>query len=97
MNLAKRLLDIAGAIFAMALLAPLAAVIAVIVKYSSPGPVLFRQERVGKQGRLFPMYKFRSMYLEAPRYGYSPTAGEDPRVTQLGAFYAARVSMRYLS
>jgi exopolysaccharide biosynthesis polyprenyl glycosylphosphotransferase len=83
---AKRILDIAGASLLTLILAPIAVLIASMVKFSSPGPIFFRQERVGKQGRLFPMYKFRSMYVEAPKYGYSPTDGEDPRVTPVGRF-----------
>lgn len=82
----KRLLDIAGACLLLLLFAPIAPLIAVAVKLSFPGPLLFRQERVGKQGRLFGMYKFRSMYVEAAKYGYSPTEGEDPRVTPVGRF-----------
>ncbi len=82
----KRLLDLVGSSALMLLFAPLAALIAGLVKFSTPGPVFFRQERVGKEGLLFPMYKFRSMYVDAPKYGYSPTAGEDPRVTPVGRF-----------
>jgi len=81
---AKRVLDLAVSIIALLLFGPLAAVLALTVKFSSPGPVLFRQERVGRQGRLFAMYKFRSMYVDAPKYGYSPTAGADPRITPIG-------------
>lgn len=82
----KRLLDLVGSSALILLFAPLAALIAGLVKFSTPGPVFFRQERVGKEGLLFPMYKFRSMYVDAPKYGYSPTAGEDPRVTPVGRF-----------
>jgi exopolysaccharide biosynthesis polyprenyl glycosylphosphotransferase len=80
----KRLLDLAGSSVLMLLLAPLAALIAGLVKLSSPGPIFFQQERVGKEGLLFSMYKFRSMYMDAPKYDYSPTAGIDPRVTPIG-------------
>ena len=82
----KRALDMVGAALLMLLFAPIAPLIAVAVKLSSPGPLLFQQERIGKQGRPFPMYKFRSMYVEAPRYGYSPKNGEDPRITPVGRF-----------
>ncbi len=80
----KRLLDLAVATIAVTLFAPLAAVLALLVKFTSRGPVFFSQERVGRQGQLFTMYKFRSMYVEAPEYGYSPTAGRDPRITPVG-------------
>jgi len=81
---AKRALDLAVATIALMLLAPLSAVLALIVKCTSPGPVFFRQERVGRQGQLFAIYKFRSMYVDAPQYGYSPTGGRDPRITSVG-------------
>ncbi len=82
----KRTLDIAIAGALLVLLAPLVALLAIVVKKSSPGPVLFRQERVGKAGRLFTMYKFRTMYQEAPNYSYSPGQEDDPRVTPVGRF-----------
>src|ERR1035441_3829124 len=68
---AKRFLDVTSAAAALALLAPLLCAIAALVKFTSPGPVLFRQNRVGKDGRLFSMYKFRTMFRDAPHYAYS--------------------------
>jgi exopolysaccharide biosynthesis polyprenyl glycosylphosphotransferase len=85
-ELGKRVLDIGFAIFGLLFLAPVAATIAIVVRKTSPGAVLFRQQRVGKAGRLFPMYKFRTMYEDAPAYGYSPTEGEDKRITPVGRF-----------
>lgn len=85
-DLAKRAIDLAAASVLLALLAPLFAMLAVLVKRSSPGPVFFRQDRVGKDGKLFSMYKFRTMYRDAPQYSYSPGAGDDPRVTPTGRF-----------
>ena len=82
----KRLLDVAVAVFAMLLFAPAAAVIAVLIRKTSPGPVFFRQQRVGKGGRRFAMYKFRTMFEDAPQYGYSPGQVDDPRVTPVGRF-----------
>jgi exopolysaccharide biosynthesis polyprenyl glycosylphosphotransferase len=82
----KRLLDIAAASVGLAFLALIAPAIALMVKSTSPGPVLFRQDRVGKAGRRFTMYKFRTMYRDAPHYGYSPGSGDDPRVTPVGRF-----------
>lgn len=58
----QRPLDLVGATFAALVLAPVAAVVAVLVKVSSPGPLFFQQMRVGLNGRTFVMYKFRSMY-----------------------------------
>jgi exopolysaccharide biosynthesis polyprenyl glycosylphosphotransferase len=80
----KRVLDLAVACLALTFLAPLALLLALLVKLTSRGPAFFRQERVGKQGELFTMYKFRSMHVNAPQYGYSPTAEQDPRITALG-------------
>ena len=85
-DFAKRAIDLAVAAAFLALFAPLFALIAVLVKATSLGPVLFRQERVGKDGRRFSMYKFRTMYRDAPQYSYSPGAGDDPRITAAGRF-----------
>lgn len=63
--LAKRLLDIAGSLLALVVLAPLMALIAIAIKLSSPGPVLFRQIRLGQAGKGFTFLKFRSMYEKA--------------------------------
>src|SRR5271166_3626593 len=62
-DFAKRVIDLVISTLLLALLAPLLALVAALVKSTSPGPVLFRQDRVGKDGRLFPMYKFRTMYI----------------------------------
>jgi lipopolysaccharide/colanic/teichoic acid biosynthesis glycosyltransferase len=82
----KRLLDILGAIVALLLLWPLLLAVAVTVRLGSPGPVLFRQVRVGKGGRLFTIFKFRSMVLDAEKRGGFSTADNDPRITPVGAF-----------
>jgi lipopolysaccharide/colanic/teichoic acid biosynthesis glycosyltransferase len=63
--LAKRAFDLAATVGAMALLAPLLLVVALCVRLSSPGPVLFRQQRVGKDGRPFAMLKFRTMHVDS--------------------------------
>ncbi len=85
-DLAKRTIDLTASALLLALFAPLLAIISVLVKKSSPGPVLFRQDRVGQDGRLFCIYKFRTMYRDAPQYSYSPGSGDDPRVTPIGRF-----------
>lgn len=59
----KRALDIIAASIGLVLAAPLAAIIAILIKLTSPGPVLFKQVRVGQNGREFVLYKFRSMYV----------------------------------
>ena len=55
-----------------------------LVWQDSPGPVFFIQKRVGRDGELFDMYKFRSMHITAPRYDFSPTESCDPRITEIG-------------
>jgi lipopolysaccharide/colanic/teichoic acid biosynthesis glycosyltransferase len=83
---AKRLLDLIVSGLVLILFSPLFAGIAVLVRVTSPGAALFRQDRVGQAGQLFAMYKFRSMFQQTPSYGYSPTAGDDPRITRVGRF-----------
>ena len=80
----KRALDVAGAATGLLLLAPLMGLVALAVRLDSPGPVLFRHERVGRGGRPFRMLKFRSMVADAERRGGPLTAGGDPRVTRVG-------------
>ncbi|MGC2108155.1 MAG: sugar transferase [Candidatus Korobacteraceae bacterium] len=62
-DVAKRLLDLILSAAVLVPLSPAFAVIALLVRLTSPGPVLFRQQRVGRGGALFTMYKFRSMYI----------------------------------
>lgn len=85
-SVAKRGFDIVAAIVLLVLSLPLWLFAAVWVKTSSRGPVLFRQERIGRGGRPFGMYKFRSMYVNAPRYSPSPRDPGDPRITPAGRF-----------
>src|SRR5439155_15931110 len=93
----KRLLDIAGAVVGMTLLLPLFAVVALAVKFSSPGPVIFRQWRSGRGGQPFVMYKFRTMVADAEvrkaallplneQDGPAFKVSDDPRVTAIGRF-----------
>ncbi len=82
--MAKRLFDLLIAALALLLLAPLLVLVALVVKLDSPGPVFFRQERVGRHGRLFRIHKFRTMQADAPRRGPAVTVGEDARITRSG-------------
>lgn len=84
--MAKRLFDLLGAALALTLLAPLLVATALWVKLDSPGPVLFRQERVGRHGVPFFIHKFRTMRADAPALGMLLTVGVDPRITRVGAF-----------
>ncbi len=80
--MAKRLFDVLAAGIGLALVSPLLLLIAVWVRLDSPGPVLFRQERVGRHGRPFLIHKFRTMRVEP---GPLITIGQDPRITRCGA------------
>ena len=82
----KRLIDIVASIFAMILLIPFYFFTAIGVKMSSPGPVLFSQERVGRYGKSFRMHKFRSMYADAEKSGPQLSSDDDPRITRFGLF-----------
>jgi lipopolysaccharide/colanic/teichoic acid biosynthesis glycosyltransferase len=78
----RRALDVACGLLALVVLSPLLAVLTVLVRATSPGPALFRQQRVGEGGTAFTLYKFRSMQWKSD--GPEVTAGADPRVTPLG-------------
>lgn len=80
----KRMMDIVGALFLIVLTSPLMLIAAVGVKLSSPGPIIFAQERVGRNKKLFRMYKFRSMRVNGEQdTGWSQN--RDPRKTKFGA------------
>lgn len=83
----KRLLDILLAAMLLILCAPVFAIIALAVKLSSPGPVLFRQERIGRYGVPFQILKFRTMRVNAA--GPHITVGGDDRITPVGRFLRA--------
>ncbi|MGK2962842.1 MAG: sugar transferase [Gemmatimonadaceae bacterium] len=81
---AKRSFDAAGALLALILLSPVIAGIAVAVKVTSTGPVLYRGRRVGMNGTSLNMLKFRTMVIHADQIGGSSTPADDPRVTRVG-------------
>ncbi len=82
----KRLLDIVVAAGGLLLLSPLMAAIALAIRWDSPGPVFYRAKRIGKGGKLFWMYKFRTMVANAEQMGPSITVKNDPRITRVGRF-----------
>jgi lipopolysaccharide/colanic/teichoic acid biosynthesis glycosyltransferase len=82
----KRILDVVGSALGLLFLLPVLAVVAVIIKLDSPGPVFFRQERVGLGGRSFRIFKFRSMVAGAAHAGTALTVRADARITRVGAF-----------
>jgi sugar transferase (PEP-CTERM system associated) len=86
-QMVKRAVDIALSLLGLTVAAPLMALVAILVKLDSKGPVLFRQERVGQYGRVFVLKKFRSMRVDAERDGHAVWASEDdPRATRIGRF-----------
>lgn len=84
MSMLKRLMDIVVAGSALLALGPLLLAIALWVRWDSAGGALYRQERVGRHGRSFHIYKFRSMHTGADRAGPAITVGEDARITRAG-------------
>ena len=82
----KRVFDFVVSGLAIVVLLPFFIVVAAAIKLDSPGPVLFRQARVGRSGHLFRIFKFRSMVDDASRTGTALTVQDDPRITRLGAF-----------
>jgi lipopolysaccharide/colanic/teichoic acid biosynthesis glycosyltransferase len=83
--MSKRLFDIAAALAGLLLLAPLFALAALWIKFDSPGPVFFRQQRVGRHGKPFSIFKFRTM-TAAPAETLQLTVGRDSRITGAGQF-----------
>jgi Undecaprenyl-phosphate glucose phosphotransferase len=83
---AKRAFDVLLASAGLILVSPLMAAIAATIKATSPGPILFRQERVGMDGEKFDMLKFRTMHLDAEADGVRMALPSDPRCTRLGAW-----------
>jgi lipopolysaccharide/colanic/teichoic acid biosynthesis glycosyltransferase len=82
----KRAMDLALSALALLLLSPLLLGVALAVALESGRPVLFRQHRVGRDERLFGLYKFRSMVKDAASIGPYHTAADDPRITRVGRF-----------
>jgi len=85
-DIAKRTFDVVGAGVGLAVMAPALGLIAVAVRLSSPGPALFRQTRVGLNGRHFKALKFRTMFAGSDALGRETLGTNDPRITRLGHF-----------
>ena len=86
----KRVVDILVSVIALILLAPLSVFLIIGVMFSSPGPVILRQERIGRYGKSFILYKFRSMYADAEKNGPELTRKDDKRLTPFGKFMRKR-------
>lgn len=82
----KRCVDFIGSLVGIVILSPIFLVIAFMIKTSSEGPVFFKQERLGKDGKVFKIIKFRTMVVNAEHMGdgLRVREGDDPRITQIG-------------
>jgi exopolysaccharide biosynthesis polyprenyl glycosylphosphotransferase len=85
-EITKRVFDFLLSTMLTFLALPVGLIIAVLVRLDSSGPVLFSQKRIGRGGKPFRLYKFRSMYVEAPEYALHPQVARDPRITPVGRF-----------
>lgn len=85
-EMVKRPFDLIATLVLTVLLLPVLLLLALLIRIDSAGPVFFRQQRVGQDGKLFNLYKFRTMYVDAPKYAVSPTQSNDPRITRVGRF-----------
>ena len=82
----KRLFDIIFSFFGLVLISPILAIIAFLIKLTSPGPVFYRGLRIGKNGKFFKIFKFRTMVVGAEEMGGPSTPIDDPRLIKIGNF-----------
>ena len=82
----KRLFDIIFSFFGFLITLPIFLAIVILIKKDSPGPALYKAKRMGKNGRIFTMYKFRTMVQNADKIGGPSTSADDPRMTKIGFF-----------
>jgi lipopolysaccharide/colanic/teichoic acid biosynthesis glycosyltransferase len=82
----KRLFDVAASLMGLLVVSPLMLFIAALVKFQDGGPVFYRGKRIGKDGRPFLLYKFRSMVVDADKMGAGITTSGDRRITRFGGF-----------
>jgi lipopolysaccharide/colanic/teichoic acid biosynthesis glycosyltransferase len=80
----KPFIDFVIAAFLLLVMSPVMIIISLLIKLDSKGPIIFKQERYGKDGIKFCIYKFRTMRVDAPKYSVSPTTNNDPRITRIG-------------
>lgn len=86
----KRFLDVTASFLGLALLSPLMLAVSILIKIDSRGPVIFRQKRIGRNGKVFEIYKFRSMCVGAEKTGSGVYSGKgDARVTRIGKILRA--------
>lgn len=88
-RMGKRAMDLIICSIVFALAAPFMLIISICIKLEDRGPVFFKQDRVTKDGRVFQMIKFRSMIVDAEKYGAQPAVDKDPRITKIGRLIRA--------
>lgn len=88
-RLVKRLFDIGLSAVVLVVVAPLMLIIPVLIKCASPGPIFYKGLRVGRGGRQFGMFKYRTMVVNADQVGGASTADDDPRITRVGKMLRA--------
>lgn len=84
--MAKRIFDIVISFIVIIALLPVLIILSIVIKISGEGPVIFKQQRAGKNGQPFIFYKFRTMRANVDPFGSSPKSGDDPRITKIGKF-----------
>jgi len=82
----KRLFDIVFSIIGLTIFLPLLLIVAILIKKEDGGPIFYRGVRVGRYGKLFKMFKFRTMVVNAEKIGGPSTADDDPRLLKVGKF-----------
>jgi len=82
----KRILDILFSLFAIVILSPVFLIVIILIKIFDPGSIIFKQERVAQNEKIFLIYKFRTMIENADKIGSVLTQEKDPRITKLGSF-----------
>ncbi|WP_291650772.1 sugar transferase [Clostridium sp.] len=85
-RICKRLFDIVASFMGIIIISPVLLIIAIFIKLGSNGPIFFKQERVGLKGKHFFILKFRTMIINAEKYGKQITVGKDNRITSVGKF-----------
>ena len=88
---AKRLIDLLGSLTGLIILLPVFVIISILIKLTSKGPIFFTQERLGKNGKIFKIIKFRTMVVNAEKMGdrIAVKNEDDPRITKVGKFLRA--------
>lgn len=82
----KRIFDFVASLIGIIIISPILTIVAICIKLDSKGKVLFLQKRIGKKGKPFNIYKFRTMVSDAEKLGKQITIGKDSRITRVGAF-----------